>query len=316
MRILYAAGNRLGSFYQLKRFLTSVHNKNYNIKIAAYKKSMGNIDIDYNLDALVNFTNPNSDISFNSNYNYYSNEIKRFNPDIIISDMEIYSSILADELKIELWQVSPLLAYYGLSDNLRCKTEIHKHYSYLFSSSHRNTDYINYILKISSRKFILSHICDIGIDISLKESYEFVRPSFVLGSDINKYEYLCVFIKSNKNIIDKLKNKNSIYFSSFEYEQYSKLLYKNINDIELYSNAIDNCKYFITDGTAVFLADAFYNQKYCISIPRCDDVETIIGSYLNEFYKIGKIHDCEHHRPIKIFLNEKVKFLSEHLEQI
>jgi hypothetical protein len=99
MKILYAAGNRLGSYYQLKRFLNSVSKQNHNIKIAAYKNSTGDLNTDYTLDCLLNFTSPHTTFSFNGNYTYYSNEIKRFNPDLIISDFEIYTSIIAAQNK-------------------------------------------------------------------------------------------------------------------------------------------------------------------------------------------------------------------------
>src|ERR1700686_268062 len=109
MRILYTAGNRVGSLNQLQRYLPEFEKSKHQFKIAAYKKSIGDLNCDYCLDSLLNFTNAKQTISFNGNYSYYSQEIKKFAPDLVISDFDIHSSILAIEQNIPLWQVSPML---------------------------------------------------------------------------------------------------------------------------------------------------------------------------------------------------------------
>lgn len=312
MKILYAAGNRIGSFYQLKRFLGSV-SKRHTIKIAAYKKSMGDLDVDYNLDSLLNFTNPEG-ISFNGNYNYYANEIRRFAPDLIISDFEIYTSIMAGELKIKLWQFSPVNLYYALDAKTKQASGIHKYYSHLIESNHKKSDYINYILNNSDRKFVLSHLCDCAAAPSLIDGFEWVRPSFILGEGGSNFDNVIVLPKTNKKIIDEFKNKNSILFSPFYFEKYDRMLVANINSDD-YALPLDNCKIFITDGTATFLADAFYNQKYCFSITRYDDIEAVIGSFMNEYCKLGKM-DLGNSSTVEVTIDDNVKFISEHLEEV
>lgn len=314
MKILYAAGNRLGSYYQLKRFLDSVADKNHTVKVAAYKKSLGDQDVDYTLDCLLNFTNPDGPTSFNGNYAYYRNEIKRFNPDLVISDLEVYSSMLANELNIKLWQVSPLNLYYALNSKTKQNVGIHKNYSHLLESNHKRSEYINYALNYSSRKFVLSHLCDCENPPELIEGFEWARPSFVLGENIDKYHYVIALAKSNKKIIDEFKNKDSILLSPYMFEKYDMMAVADI-DSDAYKNSLENCKIFITDGTAAFLADAFYNQKYAFSIPRYDDIETIIGSYMNEHCGIGKT-DLGSTLQVNIKINENVKFISGYLDEL
>lgn len=317
MRIFYAAGNRLGSFYQLKRFINSVKHKNYEIKVSAFKKSLGDIDAEYMLDALLNFTNPNALISFNGNYIYYLNEIKRFNPDLIISDFEIYTSIIACELKIKLWQFSPINLYYALDDKTKQNLNIHKFYSHLIEADRKKAEYLSQVFNYSNRKFALSHLCDCENRPNLIKNYEWSRPSFVLGSNTNNFNYTIILANSNKNILNDFKDKNSILFSPFKYEIYNKMIVEDINNELEYKNSIDNCKFFISDGTASFLADAFYNQKYCFSIPRYNDIETIISSYMNEFYSIGKInYDDNLIKNVNITIDNNVKFISEYLEEL
>lgn len=314
MRILYAAGNRLGSYYQLKRFLDSIASKKYTVKVAAYKKSLGDLDADYTLDCLLNFTNPDGPPSFNGNYAYYRNEIKRFNPDLIISDLELYSSIIASELKIKLWQASPLNIYYALNSKTKQNVGIHKNYSHLIESNHKRSECLSDVLNYSDRKFVLSHLCDCENPPGLIEGFEWARPDFILGENVDKYHYLVALARSNKKIINEFKNKHAVLFSPYIFEKYDMMVVADI-DSDAYKNALENCKVFISDGTAVFLADAFYNQKYSISIPRYDDIETIVSSYMNEHCGVGKI-EAGPPMKVNIKINEKVKFVSEYLEEL
>jgi hypothetical protein len=313
VKILYAAGNRLGSHYQLKRFLNSIANKNYDVKIAAYKVSMGDLDIDYCLDALLNITNPDGPISFNGNYSYYHNEVKRFAPNLIISDFELYSSVLANELGIELWQVSPINLYYALNPEIKQAVGIHKNYSYLIESNHNRFEYTRYILNNSNRKFVLSHLCDCENPPELIPGFEWARPSFVLGEAKNNYSNVIILSRSNKKLIDEYKNKNSILFTNSFLELYNSMIVEDINSEDIYKNCLDNCKYFITDGTPTFLADAFYNCKYCFSVPRYDDIESIVSSYMNQYCKLGNMNSYGTPLPFKIKINDNIKFISEHL---
>jgi len=316
LKVLYAAGNRLGSFYQLKRFLQSIQHKNYIIKTAAFKKSLGDLDVDYTLDSLLNFTNIN-EISFNGNYSYYSNEIKRFSPDIIISDFEIFTSTIALELNIKLWQFSPINLYYAINNDIKYNLGIHKNYFHLLDSSPRKNGYILNLLNNSNRRFILSYIGDSKYNNIVSDTYEWVRPNFILGDGSKKIDYFLALPKSNKNIINELKNKNSLLFSSFTLERFNDMRVKNLLEENQIKEYIENCKYFISDGTATFAADAFYNQKYNICNPRYDDIETVIVSMINKYCNFGCIsNDYNQSNKIEIQLNEKVKFISEHLGEL
>jgi hypothetical protein len=255
VNILYAAGNRPGSFHQMERFLQSVKKQNHTIKLAAFKSSMGNLPIDYTLDCLLNFTNTNSNISFNSNYNYYYNEIKRFAPDLIISDFEIYTSIIAIEANIKLWIASPVLLFYALKKRLKDEIGIYKNYSYLFNAKSTKKNYVRYILHNSDKLFVMSHLCDLKDKPTLLPKYEWIRPEFIL---------------------------------------------------------LDNDYTITSDGAASPLADAFYNQMYCISSPRYDDIESIICSFVNVYYNLGSNVQTLP-KQIDIEIDDNVKFLSEYL---
>lgn len=183
MKILYAAGNRNNSYHQLKRFINSVQNKNHIIKTAAYLKSLKDLYVDYTLDCLLNFAEPNAGLSFNGNYNYYYNEIKRFAPDLIISDCEVYTSIIAIEQGIKLWQVSSLLLYDAISKEDKIKLNVYKKHSYLLNNNFKRKEYLKYIIGNSDKKFVYSHLCDVKNNFTLNNSFQWIRPNFIFSNN-------------------------------------------------------------------------------------------------------------------------------------
>lgn len=174
LKILYAAANHESSFYSLKRFIDT-YGKFFNIKTAAYTKSIKGINVNWNLDALLDFTGQRSHIAFtNNNYALYIREIKRFSPDLIISDMEIYTSWIGIEHKIPVWQVSPMLLHYGIKE----KTNFYKYHCGAFASIPLNIQYIKYILNNSDKKLVCSHLGDLSEAPQLLEGYEWLRPNY------------------------------------------------------------------------------------------------------------------------------------------
>lgn len=309
MKILYAAGNRANSFFQMKRFLDTT--QNHTFKLAAYKKSSGNISIDYTLDSLLNFSGT-TNIAFNGNFAYYCKEIERFAPDLIISDFEIYTSVYAIEHNIPIWQVSPVLLYYALPNYIKYNLDVNKYYGYLFNGDHRQKEYINFILNNSTKKFVYSHLCDISDPPILNESFEWVRPNFILGDGSKKNDYLCVSSRNSKYIIDNIKNTNSTYFTSFTNESYNKLILHNIHDTKTYSECLSNCPYLVYDGGAVFAADAFYNVKWALAEPNLQDTESIIVSHTNRYFRLGTMfRDLQLPNKININLDDNIKFLGQ-----
>lgn len=151
------------------------YGKFYNIKVAAYSRSVQNLNCNWNLDCLLDFSGKSKGITFkNSNFALYVREIKKFAPQVIISDVEIYTSYVGLELGVPVWQVSPLLLYYGLED----KGSIYKYYSGLLSKDIDRNKYISYILGNADKRLILSHLGDINNRPTALEGYQWIRPNY------------------------------------------------------------------------------------------------------------------------------------------
>lgn len=178
MRILYAAGNREGSYQQLKRYLPLFNKSEHQFQIAGFKKSLKELSADYCLDALLNFRYHQESILFNGNFPYYQKEILKFKPDLIISDLEIYTSLIAIDNNIPLWQVSPALIYYGTVE----KFGIRKYNKKLIKARPTHK-YIKTILSNSKKKLIVSHLSDIENGPDLLPGFEWCRPEFKLNQE-------------------------------------------------------------------------------------------------------------------------------------
>ena len=186
MKILYAAGNREGSYLQYKRFLQSIKHKNIELKTAGYQKSIKDLNADYTLDALLNFTKDDKGLFYNGNYNYYYKQIQSFAPDLIISDLELYTSLIALELKIQLWQVSSLLLYWAIPDEIKNQMNIWISSPYAFSfGAPSNIQKIKHILANSNKRYVVSLLCDTSYTTNLKDHFEWIRPEFELTDVVN-----------------------------------------------------------------------------------------------------------------------------------
>jgi hypothetical protein len=94
--------------------------------------------------------------------------------------LDIHTSIYAIDKNIPLWQVSPALLYYGLTDSVKRAIGIHKYNSNLISGDRARHQYLKSILNNSERKLVVSHLCDITTAPELNVGYEWCRPEFEL----------------------------------------------------------------------------------------------------------------------------------------
>lgn len=325
LKIVYAANNSYDSKIRLWRFLQSVDGKNYQIKIAAYKKSSIPQNIDWTLDSLLNIFNP-SKISFdNDNLKVYYEQIKYFNPDLIISDLEPFTSYVANLLNVKLWQVSPILLSYGLSYADKYRFGIRKNYSHFFRHRTSINQHWQNILDNSDRKFIYSHFADTKHVPTIDSSYQWVRPYHLLGLVSKPCQHTIVgaVLDPNKHVYDFLKRiEDSVVFSQFTEEKYSNLTLKDLeNEIE-YACNLKNSDIFLCQGHTSFLADAFYNQKFTLVFPDFKDLECVSNAVLGESLNVtktiygNKLPKNFKSEKVMVNFNSSAKFLHQYIEEL
>lgn len=308
LKILYATSNNSGAKIQLARFMKAMQDKPYIVKVAAYQKSSPKINIDWTLNCLLNIYKPDLISLDNDNFAIYLDQVKYFAPDLIISDLEYFTSQVANILNTTLWQCSSSMLNFALSHEEKYNLGAFKHYSYVLNKHPLHTQRTVNLIDNSNCNFVYSHLGDIENSPKLKEQFEWIRPYHVTG----KYAVPCqhnviaATLGNNKKILHLLKKHNdSVVFSDFDGEEYSNLLVKDIGNEEEYSCNLKNSNVFVCEGQTSFLADAFYNQKYSVILTDLKDAECILNAAFAEKAQISSvIYDSA--TDLNVYMNRKI----------
>ena len=318
MKILYAACNRKGAQLQLGRFLSAVAKGEHQIKLAGFNESCPGFYLDWTLDALLDMFNLDH-ISFdNDNLRTYFSQVKTFNPDLIISDLEIFSSHIGLVLNKPVWQVSPLLLYYGLNAVEKTNMGVYKNYSYIFNKQATIDDLIRNALMNADKKFIYSHFGD-ATSAELMEGFEWVRPYHVTGktSIPCKHNVCAVTLRNEKKYINYLnKFSDTVLFSTNLDEEFAGVTLKDISNLVEYGCNLKNCDLALNQGFTDLLADAFYNNKFSGILPDFSQAECVINALYAEYLGLGKvIYQDEDIEALEIKSSDnKLEFLHEKLK--
>lgn len=324
IKILYAAGNTSNSKLQLTRFVQATTNQPYLLKIAAYKNISPNINIDWTLDCLLNVYEPNQYYKDNENFKLYIDQIKDFAPDLIISDLEYFTTQAAFYLNIPVWQYSPSIINFALTKRQKYNLGIFKQYSYLLN---RNPEIVQRTLNLiqnSNLKLICSHFGDVSNPLEIQEEYEWVRPyhSTYIDSLVCQHNIMVASLAANKKILNIIKDyEDNVYFCNQTYETYPNVQLKKIdnNEAEYFCN-LKNSYLFICEGQTTFLADAFYNNKKPHIVLNFEDTECVLSSTLSEHLKLSSLlfnkEQLAMLDPIIPQINKNILFIHEKINQL
>jgi uncharacterized protein (TIGR00661 family) len=321
LKILYASSRNRNSKIQLSRFMKAMAGTPHAIKIAAYKDYFPkNLHIDWCLDALLNVYRPDLLSLNNDNLNIYFDQIRDFAPDLIISDLEYFTSYLANLLNITLWQCSSSLLDYGLANTYNLG--LFKYYAYSLNRDPAHTQRTVNLITNSNLNLIYSHFGDSPRAPFLKENFEWIRPYHQVGRvsvPCQHYVVAC-FSKPDAHVMTVLKKyPDSVVFMEAGAEKYQNVYVKDIEIEDEYYCNLRNCIHFVCQGQASFLADAFYNGHYSIIYPNYQDPESIISSQLSKKLGLGDIVAHEWSRTYEIPLptyNSSIKYLHEKIKEL
>lgn len=320
MKILYAASDREGAQIQLLRLLQAAPNHSY--RIAGYKSTLSKINLDWNLESLRDILD-SSLINFdNETLNVYYEQVKSFNPDIIISDLEIYSSYVGNLLGKTVWQVSPNLLHYATPHKEKLAIGVFRSYPQLFNKSPRY-EWTKNIIYNSDKKLVYSHFGDTGA-FKPNEGFEWVRPYHVKGkvSRPCHHNVAGVCIRNNKKFINYVKRySDAVLFSGFLEESYRGVILKSMSDLDEYQCNLKNCDSLLVQGHSDILADAYYNGKYSIILPNFNEQDCIVNSLYSKQFGLGTlIYDDSLVQPMDLnydpIIDSNIKFLHQHLEAL
>jgi uncharacterized protein (TIGR00661 family) len=326
LKILYAASNTENSKIQLSRFLQAMEGKPYNIKVAAYKiSSPKGINIDWSLDCLLNIFKPDQISLDNDNFQTYYQQVKYYNPDLIISDLEYFTSIIANELNTTLWQCSPSLFNFAAKQTY--DLGLFKKYSFLLQRNNflRTQRQIN-IIDNSNCNFVYSHFGDTVSPPQLKDNFQWIRPYHTVGKNSVpcRHNLVAGLLQNNKKIISLLKkHSDGVAFTEFPHERHNNLWLKDIGNQEEYFCNLRNCRVFVCEGQTSFLADAFYNKKYTLLMPNFQDVECMTNAAYSEHFQLASnIYQIDTDlnpyldKLVEVNFNDKIQYLHQKVEEL
>lgn len=326
MKILYAASNNQNAKIQLTRFLEATQESKHQIKIAAYKRSSPiNANIDWTLDALLNIYKPDLLSLNNDNLTIYLEQVKNFAPDLVISDLEYFTSAVANDLNVTVWQCSSSMINFALSRREKYNLGLFKNFAHTVRKDPIHTQRIVNIIDNSARNLTYSHYGDTASPPGLEPGFQWVRPYHkVFKSYAPCQHFITAGLSSNdKHLLALLKKYPdcAVFMERCE-EQHQDLLIKDIRiEHEYYCN-LRNSSFFVCQGQTSFLADAFYNGKYSLVYPDYADAEVITNSQISQ--KLGlasimsysaDIASCVSNE-IQPVYSDTVKYLHEYLEEL
>jgi uncharacterized protein (TIGR00661 family) len=326
-KILYAAQNNYNAAIQLARFLrVMASNDLVQIKIAAYKISTPkNQPIDWCLDSLLNVHRPETVLSPESDsFGIYFDQVKYYGPDLVISDLEYFTSRAANILNIPLWQCSSSLLNFAIEH--KYNVGLFTRFSYLMAKNNavKTGRQVN-ILDNSECNFVYSHLGDTKDPPSIKSGYDWIRPYHTVGKYSVPCQHNIVACTSHndRKILAMLKRQGDcVVFTEYPYEQHQGLWLKDANNQEEYFCNLKNCNFFVCKGQTSFLADAFYNGKYSAVMTNFQDLECVMNSVFSEhlglssmIYQESDLEGCLD-KTVESGYNTGVRYLHEYIDEI
>lgn len=326
MKILYAASHNQNARIQLSRFLRAMDGSKHQIKIAAFRKSSPkNINIDWTLDALLNIYRPDLISLHSDNLSIYLEQIKSFNPDLVISDLEYFTSYIANDLNIPLWQCSSSLINYALIRNEKYNLGLFKYHAHALNRDTLHSQRMINILDNSNRNFVYSHYGDMNEPPALLDGFTWVRPYHQIAKSYIPCEhYITAALSvSDKRIMAFLKKyPDTVAFVDDPRESYQNVRVKDIRIEDEYYCNLKNSAFYVCQGQTSFLADAFYNSKYALVFPDYEDAESLTNSQLAQKIGIGSIMTYTDDLPdisstvIEPNYSGSTKYLHEYIEEL
>jgi hypothetical protein len=291
MRILYAAANSVESQSRLLRFLRAAQHSTHLIKVAAFRSSAGYLRVDWSLDALLDPKYPER-LSLDSDaIKVYRQQVQYFKPDLIISDMEVFTTEIAMACGIPFWLLGSWLAYWAIKqDTMRLKNAADT-YPVFKRKDSLHLKFLAHAFANADRNLVYSHLGDLPRAPTLKEGCEWVRPYHHRGSSnpLCQHQFVAVSANLPKRFMHRLQQyPDLVCFTHSQAERFAVPLKDLDNEMEYQCN-IANAGAAVCQGEADILADAFYNGVPALIVPEFQDPALLFGAILTEKYQLGQI---------------------------
>ena len=237
------------------------------------------------------------------------NLIKKFKPDLIISDFEPTSHYFAYFLGI------PIVSIDNMNVLARCEVDVKKEdfLDYLSALS-----VINLFSPKSDYRLILTLK-----DFKIKEKNVLLFPPIlrkeVLETKPHKKNFILVYQTSKTNftnLIDGLKKikENFIIYGLNKSEKNKNILFKKFSKKEFIED-LSSCKAVIMTGGFTTISEAIYFKKPMLIIPAKNQFEQKFNGEIIKKMKIGECAESINNKKIKSFVS-KINYYQKNLKKV
>lgn len=321
-RILYGVASiGLGHIIRSKVILDHLKKSKHKLFILTsyrgysyYKKYYDNV---YNIEGLEIIFRKNSVLNLRTliknlrkaskktydNFVKIKSAVDKFNPEIIITDMETFSSYIAHDKNIPLISIDNqhYLVYgkYTLPEKYRL--------SYLKAL------FIVKGLLFKARHYLI--MCLPGSKIDDRSNLFQIKPIVreeIFEAKSKSMDYIFVYqsTKSYDKLIDILKRINyKFIIYGFEKNQVvGNLIFKKFNDGREYVKDLANCKAVITNGGFTLISEAIYLRKPILAVPIKKHFEQISNALYIQEKGFGEFYDDLNENHVVEFITNLKKY--------
>lgn len=316
MKILYAAGESYDSKIFLERFIPNLSDK-FILKIAAYSKFKPKfIPVDYNLDSCLSFREDSIAKDRSENLHIFMQQVKLFNPDLIISELENFTCYVAINLGIKYWVIGREVFHISLPKKMKLSY-------YSFSKKRTKMSKFNetmYYFNNAEKRLALSPFGDVlNFELDKEKNTSFVRPYYFTDkySELCNHNVVCCLSNLDKANLKLLPN-DSIVFSD-EIENIQNLNVKSRFNVDDLGKYIVSCNNYAASSFTHLISDGLYNSKFINYFVDFSSNESIINHLFLKKFKLGTnlaINKISNNQILSnISLNKDIKYLHEILEE-
>jgi hypothetical protein len=232
--------------------------------------------------------------------------------------MEYYTSLIGITHNIPVIQYSS----YALKYAVKHKCDLNSNLSILPDVSKIEQDRMKMLIENSSKTFINSHLGDAGLKLQLKDNVCWCRPYYTTGMSYVKSDCSEIAAGNITNIeyIQYLrKTKTAILFTD------ANINFSNITIKDLYSNEysqyLNDCKYYISEGTPILLADSYYNNKFNLVLTDKYNLNDLTTAFIAQKYNHCQIlfrlnNSIKEDTSFNVNIRDDIKSIDEELENL
>jgi uncharacterized protein (TIGR00661 family) len=311
IKILYGvAGEGSGHSSRAKEIISHLEQKGHTVKAVSYDKGYKNLKPYFNVEKIfgLHFAYRNNRVRYLptvlknlrktpemiKSINKVSNIVDAFKPQIIFSDYEPISGIVANIKKIPLISI----------DNQHRLTNTKIEYPKQYKKEALAAKAVTNLMIFNSRACLVTAF--VKTKVLNKKTFIFppILREEVLKTKTKQGDYILVYMTSEfRDMIDLLKSINKVFvvYGFNKSKKEKNLIFKKASQREFLKN-LANCEGVIANAGFTLITESLYLGKPYLALPVAGQFEQVLNAYQVEKLGYGKYWDELNKEKIEGFL--------------